>query len=49
MDLMEEAMKYNWPLWNGVLAMQLYEQAVDRFVNSPKKYMPLLTIPIAPY
>jgi radical SAM superfamily enzyme YgiQ (UPF0313 family) len=48
-DLMEEAMKYKWPLWNGALAMRLYEQAVNRFVNSPKKYMPLSTIPISPY
>jgi hypothetical protein len=48
-DLMEKAMKYKWPLWNGALAMRLYEQAVNRFVNSPKKYMPLSTIPISPY
>lgn len=47
MDLMEEAIKYKWPLWNGALAMQLYEQAVQEFVNSPMKYKTLKTISIA--
>ena len=40
-SMMEEAMKYKWPLWNGELAMQLYEQSVNKFTNSPKLYIPL--------
>ena len=39
--MMEEAMKYKWPLWNGQLAMRLYEQSITEFVNSPKIYIPL--------
>jgi radical SAM superfamily enzyme YgiQ (UPF0313 family) len=48
-ELMEHAMKYKWPLWNGALAMQLYEQAVTKFVQSPRKYVSLSKIPIQPY
>jgi hypothetical protein len=48
LTMMEEAMRYKWPLWNGQLSMRLYEQAIIKFINSPKKYIPLtqaLTIP----
>jgi radical SAM superfamily enzyme YgiQ (UPF0313 family) len=41
-SMMEEAMKYKWPLWNGQLAMRLYEQSITNFVNSPKIYIPLI-------
>ena len=41
-SMMEEAMRYKWPLWNGQLAMRLYEQSVDKFVNTPKTYVPLV-------
>jgi hypothetical protein len=48
-ELMEHAMKYKWPLWNGALAMQLYEQAVTKFIQSPQKYVSLSKIPIQSY
>jgi anaerobic magnesium-protoporphyrin IX monomethyl ester cyclase len=41
-SMMEEAMRYKWPLWNGQLAMRLYEQSIDKFVNTPKTYVPLV-------
>lgn len=40
-SMVEEAMKYNWPLWNGRLSMDLYEQSLTKFLNSPRKYIPL--------
>jgi len=49
LELMEHAIEYKWPLWNGALAMQLYEQAVEKFVQSPRKYVSLSTIPISTY
>ena len=39
--MMEEAMKYKWPLWNGQLSMRLYEQAITKYMKSSKKYIPL--------
>lgn len=44
LGMMEEAMRYRWPLWNGQLSMRLYEQAITKFVNSPKKYIPLISL-----
>lgn len=41
-SMMQEAMQYKWPLWNGQLAMRLYEQSINKFENSPKIYVPLL-------
>lgn len=40
-SMMEEAMRYKWPLWNGQLAMRLYEQSITKFENSSKIYFPL--------
>jgi radical SAM superfamily enzyme YgiQ (UPF0313 family) len=40
--MVEEAMKYRWPLWNGCLSMDLYEQSLTRFLNSPRKYIPIM-------
>jgi len=40
--MVEEAMKYKWPLWNGQLAMRLYEQAINNFATSSKIYIPLV-------
>jgi radical SAM superfamily enzyme YgiQ (UPF0313 family) len=40
-EMMQEAMKYKWPLWNGQLSIRLYEQAIIKFMNSPKKYIPI--------
>jgi radical SAM superfamily enzyme YgiQ (UPF0313 family) len=40
-SMMEEAMRYKWPLWNGQLAMRLYEQSITKFENSSKIYVPL--------
>ena len=39
--MMQEAMKYKWPLWNGQLSMRLYEQAITKYMKSSKKYIPL--------
>jgi hypothetical protein len=36
-DMLEEAIKYKWPLWNGVLSIKLYEQALKKFVSTPEK------------
>jgi hypothetical protein len=36
--MVEEAMKYKWPLWNGCLSMDLYEQSLTKFATSPKRY-----------
>jgi radical SAM superfamily enzyme YgiQ (UPF0313 family) len=41
-SMVEEAMRYKWPLWNGPLAMRLYEQSINKFVNTPKTYVPLV-------
>lgn len=41
-SMMEEAMRYKWPLWNGQLAMRLYEQSINKFENSSKIYIPLV-------
>jgi hypothetical protein len=41
-SMMEEAMRYKWPLWNGQLAMRLYEQSINKFENSSKIYIPLI-------
>lgn len=38
-SMMEEAIKYKWPLWNGDLSITLYEQSLLDFMNSPKKYI----------
>jgi hypothetical protein len=35
-------MRYKWPLWNGQLAMRLYEQSINKFENSSKIYIPLI-------
>jgi len=41
-SMMEEAMRYKWPLWNGQLAMRLYEQSINKFKNTSKIYIPLV-------
>lgn len=38
-SMMEEAIKYKWPLWNGHLSINLYEQSLLDFLNGPKKYI----------
>ena len=47
-SMMEEAMQYKWPLWNGQLAMRLYEQSIEKFVNTPNIYVPLVKRNIIP-
>ena len=42
--MMEEAMKYKWPLWNGNLSMMLYEDRLNKFLKSSKKYIPINAI-----
>lgn len=39
--MIQEAMRYKWPLWNGELSMRLYEQAVKEFIKSDKRYIPI--------
>lgn len=43
-SMIEEAMKYKWPLWNGELSMVLYEQALSKFLSTPRKYIPISAI-----
>lgn len=38
-NLMEEAVKYKWPLWNGLLSLDLIEKGIDQFKNSKNKYI----------
>lgn len=37
-SMVEEAMKYKWPLWNGCLSMDLYEKSLTKFLTTPKRY-----------
>jgi radical SAM superfamily enzyme YgiQ (UPF0313 family) len=37
-DMIEEAIKYKWPLWNGSLSIRLYEQALTKFAATPKTH-----------
>ena len=39
--IIEEAMRYKWPLWNGSLSMRLYEQSLKEFMKNNKKYIPI--------
>jgi len=39
--MIEEAMRYKWPLWNGNLSLTLYEQSLRKFNKAPKIYRPL--------
>jgi|TARA_R110000868_G_scaffold258410_2_gene515938 radical SAM superfamily enzyme YgiQ (UPF0313 family) len=41
-EMMEQAMKYHWPLWNGHLSIDLYERALLKFIDLPKKYIPIM-------
>jgi hypothetical protein len=43
-SMMEEAMRYKWPLWNGHLVMRLYEKAIIKFENTNKIYVPLTQV-----
>lgn len=40
-EMIEEAIKYKWPLWNGKLSIDLYQKSVAKFVESPKQYIPI--------
>ena len=44
LEMIQEAMKYKWPLWNGQLSMRLYEQAITKFINAPKNYIPINSV-----
>lgn len=37
--MIQEAMHYKWPLWNGSLSMRLFEQALKEFINNNKTYI----------
>lgn len=39
--MMEEAMKYKWPIWNGELSATLYEQSLAKFLKHQRKYIPI--------
>jgi radical SAM superfamily enzyme YgiQ (UPF0313 family) len=42
--MMEEAMRYKWPLWNGNLSLVLYEQSLRKFNQTSKVYHSLQKI-----
>lgn len=42
--MIEEAMRYKWPLWNGNLSLILYERSLRRFNQASKVYRPLQKI-----
>lgn len=42
--MIEEAMRYKWPLWNGQLSMNLYEDALKKFIKTPKRYISVAVI-----
>jgi len=37
--MIEEAMKYKWPLWNSLLALNVLEKHIVQFKNSKNKYI----------
>lgn len=42
-EMLEHAMRYHWPLWNGKMSVDMYHQALLEFRNMPKKrYIPLM-------
>ena len=43
-SMMEDAIEYKCPLWNGELSMALYEQSLTKFINSPKNYIPISVV-----
>jgi radical SAM superfamily enzyme YgiQ (UPF0313 family) len=40
-EMIETAIKYNWPLWNGLLSATLYEESVASYKKIPKKFIPI--------
>lgn len=40
-EMVETAMQYKWPIWNGVLSMQLYKKALAEFKKPGKIYIPI--------
>lgn len=40
-EMIEEAMKYKWPLWNGEASMSKYVDSLQRYINTPKKFIPI--------
>jgi radical SAM superfamily enzyme YgiQ (UPF0313 family) len=40
-EMIETAIKYKWPLWNGLLSATLYEDAVTKYKKIPKKFIPI--------
>lgn len=40
-EVWEEAIKYNWPLWNGVEAATIYEQVLLKRKLNKKRYIPI--------
>jgi len=43
-EVWEEAIKYQWPLWNGVEAATVYEQILSKRKLDKKKYIPINSI-----
>ena len=43
-EVWEEAIKYHWPLWNGVEAATIYEQVLSKRKLVKKKYIPINSI-----
>lgn len=45
-EMIETAITYNWPLWNGLLSATLYEDAVAKYKKMPKKFIPISALSI---
>ena len=43
-EVWEEAIKYQWPLWNGVEAATIYEQILSKRKSDKKRYIPINSI-----
>jgi len=43
-EVWEEAIKYHWPLWNGVEAATVYEQILSKRKSDKKRYIPINSI-----
>lgn len=44
-EMMETAMQYHWPIWNGELSLEIFERALDQYHSLPRGSQ-RLTMPI---
>ncbi len=43
-EVIEEAIKYKWPLWNGEASTMRYLESLKQYNKSSKKYVPILSL-----